>query len=142
MLFCILNCRIYFLFPFFSPPVPSFPSSLFLSFLISVLSPLPSPLPSPHHSPPPLPSPPLPSPPLPSPPFLQTHTHSTSGTITTDFNTELRCCDCFSPGAVKSGKELRIYYGARSNAELFLHQGFVYPPNTGDSLRIKMGEAL
>jgi histone-lysine N-methyltransferase SETD3 len=61
------------------------------------------------------------------------------GTISTDFNTELRACDCFSPNAVRAGKELRIFYGARSNAELFLHQGFVYPPNTGDTLRIKLG---
>ena len=62
-----------------------------------------------------------------------------SGTISTDFNVDLRTCDCFSPSAVKPGKELRIFYGARSNAELFLHQGFVYPPNTGDTLRIKLG---
>ena len=75
-----------------------------------------------------------------------THTHtlslslSLSGTISTDFNVELRTCDCFSPTTVKTGKELRIFYGARSNTELFLHQGFVYPPNTADTLRIKMGE--
>ncbi|CAI8011897.1 Actin-histidine N-methyltransferase [Geodia barretti] len=61
------------------------------------------------------------------------------GSISTDFDAELRTCDCFSPSAVRTGKELRIFYGARSNAELFLHQGFVYPPNTGDTLRIKLG---
>ena len=72
--------------------------------------------------------------------LMDTHTHTVSGTISTDFNTELRTCDCFSPSAVREGKELRIFYGARSNAELFLHQGFVYPPNTGDTLRIKLGE--
>ena len=70
-----------------------------------------------------------------------TRTHTTlTGSISTDFDAELRTCDCFSPSAVRTGKELRIFYGARSNAELFLHQGFVYPPNTGDTLRIKLGE--
>ena len=72
---------------------------------------------------------------------IHNDTHISTGTISTDFNAELRTCDCFSPSAVRTGKELRIFYGARSNAELFLHQGFVYPPNTGDTLRIKLGKA-
>ena len=58
----------------------------------------------------------------------------------TDFNVDARTCECYATYDVQKGEEFKIFYGARSNAELFIHQGFAYPPHDGDSLKIKLGE--
>ena len=58
----------------------------------------------------------------------------------TDFNLDNRSCECYAAYPLSEGEEFKIFYGARSNAELFIHQGFAYPPHNGDSLRIKLGE--
>ena len=68
---------------------------------------------------------------------LGNHTNSLMGT---DFNTETQACDCYAAHFTKAGEEFTIFYGARTNAELFIHQGFVFPANEHDSLRIKLGE--
>lgn len=40
---------------------------------------------------------------------------------------------------VKTGDEVFNYYGDRTNAEFFLHNGFVYDNHTNDSVRVKIG---
>lgn len=60
--------------------------------------------------------------------------------MATDFNLDNRSCECYAAYPLREGEEFKIFYGARSNAELFIHQGFAYPPHNGDSLRIKLGE--
>ena len=64
----------------------------------------------------------------------------TNGLVGTDFNFESRSCECYATHSFKAGSEFRIFYGPRTNAELFVHQGFVFPRNECDSLRIKLGE--
>ena len=71
-------------------------------------------------------------------PFWDLCNHS-HGYMGTNFNLEDRACDCYAMCATRAGEEFKIFYGPRSNAELFIHQGFVYPPNEVDSLKIKLG---
>ncbi|KAI5634177.1 rubisco LSMT substrate-binding domain-containing protein [Phthorimaea operculella] len=44
----------------------------------------------------------------------------------TDFNKELSRGECYALRDFKSGEQIFIFYGARSNADLFLHNGYVY----------------
>ncbi|CAC5396741.1 SETD3 [Mytilus coruscus] len=62
-----------------------------------------------------------------------------NGTITTDYNLESDCSDCFALKEFKQGEQISIFYGARSNAELLVHNGFVYPENDMDRTAIKLG---
>lgn len=62
-----------------------------------------------------------------------------NGQITTDFDLENHCCICYASRKTASETEFTIFYGARPNSDLLLHQGFVYPENIHDSLKIKLG---
>lgn len=61
------------------------------------------------------------------------------GEITTDYDSVARQCVCYAAHSVAVGEEICIYYGPRSNSELLLHSGFVYPGNCRDYLKIKLG---
>ncbi|XP_063828684.1 actin-histidine N-methyltransferase [Ostrinia nubilalis] len=61
------------------------------------------------------------------------------GKITTDFNKEKNRGECYALRDFKPGEQIFIFYGARSNADLFLHNGFVYPNNQHDSLSLSLG---
>nr|XP_021201545.2 actin-histidine N-methyltransferase [Helicoverpa armigera] len=61
------------------------------------------------------------------------------GKITTDFNKDLNQGECFALRDFKAGEQIFIFYGARPNADLFLHNGFVYPKNQHDSLSLTLG---
>ncbi|XP_026728696.1 histone-lysine N-methyltransferase setd3 [Trichoplusia ni] len=61
------------------------------------------------------------------------------GKITTDFNKELDRGECFALRDFKPNEQIFIFYGARPNADLFLHNGFVYPQNKHDSLSLSLG---
>jgi len=61
------------------------------------------------------------------------------GEISTDYNPVMQQCVCYAAHSVAAGDEVCIYYGPRSNAELLLHSGFVYPNNQRDYLKIKLG---
>lgn len=43
--------------------------------------------------------------------------------ISTDYNPELQTSECLAVHDFKKGEQLFIFYGARSNADLFLHNG-------------------
>lgn len=62
-----------------------------------------------------------------------------NGLITTDFNLEKDCSQCFSLRNYKKGDQIFIFYGARSNAELLVNNGFVYLENEHDRMAIKLG---
>lgn len=62
-----------------------------------------------------------------------------NGTITTDYNMENDCSDCFALKEFNQGEQISIFYGARSNAELLVHNGFVYTQNDMDRTAIKLG---
>jgi histone-lysine N-methyltransferase SETD3 len=39
----------------------------------------------------------------------------------------------------QAGEQIFIFYGPRTNSELFVHNGFVYPDNEHDGLRLRLG---
>ena len=59
--------------------------------------------------------------------------------LSTDFNPELDCTECKACRDFQSGEQIFIFYGARTNSELFVHNGFVYPDNEHDGLRLRLG---
>ncbi|XP_045773540.1 actin-histidine N-methyltransferase [Maniola jurtina] len=61
------------------------------------------------------------------------------GRITTDYNEDLNRGECYALRDFTSGEQIFIFYGARPNADLFLHNGFVYPNNQHDSLSLALG---
>ncbi|CAG9788151.1 unnamed protein product [Diatraea saccharalis] len=61
------------------------------------------------------------------------------GKITTDFNKKLGRGECYALRDFREGEQIFIFYGARSNADLFLHNGFVYCNNKYDSLSLTLG---
>ncbi|CAH0559894.1 unnamed protein product [Brassicogethes aeneus] len=63
----------------------------------------------------------------------------TNGTISTDFNPQLDQCECLALRDFKKNEQLFIFYGARSNADLFIHNGFVFDDNEHDGYWIKLG---
>ena len=38
-----------------------------------------------------------------------------------------------------AGQEFRIFYGSRTNSDFFINQGFVFPENSHDAVRIRLG---
>ena len=65
----------------------------------------------------------------------------TSGHISTFYNDERSTCDCYAQCDFKVNEEFTIFYGPRTNAELLLQQGFVYPQNEFDCYPIKLGKS-
>lgn len=63
----------------------------------------------------------------------------TSGHISTFFNEDSSTCDCYAQRDFKVNEEFTIFYGPRTNSELLLQQGFVYPENESDCYPIKLG---
>ncbi|KAL4715759.1 hypothetical protein ACJJTC_006338 [Scirpophaga incertulas] len=61
------------------------------------------------------------------------------GKITTDFNKDENVGECYALRDFKAGEQIFIFYGVRPNADLFLHNGFVYPNNEHDSLSLILG---
>lgn len=62
-----------------------------------------------------------------------------SGELSTDYDPELGRSCCFAFRDFQPGQEFCIYYGARSNSQFFLHNGFVYEDNTEDSVQLILG---
>ncbi|XP_055842907.1 actin-histidine N-methyltransferase [Episyrphus balteatus] len=71
-------------------------------------------------------------------PFWDMANHK-DGTITSFFNMELCQLESSALTDFQKGEQIFIYYGDRSNADLLVHNGFVYPDNKKDSVSIKLG---
>ncbi|XP_021918937.1 histone-lysine N-methyltransferase setd3 isoform X2 [Zootermopsis nevadensis] len=63
----------------------------------------------------------------------------TNGKLSTDFNAEKNRSECVACRDYKAGEQIFIFYGPRTNSELFVHNGFVYPENEHDGLRLRLG---
>nr|XP_022902024.1 histone-lysine N-methyltransferase setd3 [Onthophagus taurus] len=63
----------------------------------------------------------------------------TNGSISTDYNPELDRCECLAIKNFKAGDQLFIFYGPRTNADLFVHNGFVYEENEFDFYPLTLG---
>ncbi|XP_077293295.1 SET domain containing 3 [Arctopsyche grandis] len=63
----------------------------------------------------------------------------TNGQITTHFNMEQDRAESFALKNFNSGDQILIFYGVRTNAFFFLHNGFVYEENDHDAVTIILG---
>ena len=70
-------------------------------------------------------------------PFLDLCNHK-EGPVSIDYNPENRQCECFLMDAVKAGDEILIHYGPRPNTELAVFNGFFYPNNSHDIVKLKL----
>ncbi|XP_054264332.1 actin-histidine N-methyltransferase-like [Macrosteles quadrilineatus] len=64
-----------------------------------------------------------------------------NGKISTDYSLGSDRSECLAWRDFNAGEQVFIFYGARSNADLLVHNGFVYPDNIHDSFRIRLGVA-
>lgn len=71
-------------------------------------------------------------------PFWDMCNHE-NGKISTDFNVELNRSECYALREFKAEEQVFIFYGMRTNAEFFIHSGFVYPCNMYDTVSVKLG---
>ncbi|GJQ82303.1 hypothetical protein Trydic_g379 [Trypoxylus dichotomus] len=63
----------------------------------------------------------------------------TNGNISTDYNPDLDRCECLAVRKFTAGEQLFIFYGPRTNADLFVHNGFVYEENQHDYYPLNLG---
>ncbi|XP_077587543.1 actin-histidine N-methyltransferase isoform X1 [Stigmatopora nigra] len=63
----------------------------------------------------------------------------TNGMITTGYNVEDDRCECAALRNYKENEQIYIFYGARTNADFFVHNGFFFQDNIHDQLKIKLG---
>lgn len=61
------------------------------------------------------------------------------GEVTSAYNMELDRLESLSLSDYTKGEQIFMYYGNRSNADLLVHNGFIYPENTKDSVSIRLG---
>ncbi|GFG32224.1 hypothetical protein Cfor_02037 [Coptotermes formosanus] len=62
-----------------------------------------------------------------------------NGKLSTDFNAEQNRSECMACRDYQAGEQIFISYGPRTNSEFFVHNGFVYPDNEHDGLRLRLG---
>uniref|UniRef100_A0A1A8RN18 protein-histidine N-methyltransferase n=1 Tax=Nothobranchius rachovii TaxID=451742 RepID=A0A1A8RN18_9TELE len=63
----------------------------------------------------------------------------TNGLITTGYNLEDDRCECVALRDYKESEQIYIFYGTRSNTEFVIHNGFFFPDNAHDRVKIKLG---
>lgn len=57
----------------------------------------------------------------------------------TTYQVETKSCVCIAPRNYCAGEQINIFYGKRSNADFLVHNGFVYPENHHDAVKIRFG---
>ncbi|XP_075233927.1 SET domain containing 3 [Lycorma delicatula] len=62
-----------------------------------------------------------------------------NGKLSTDFNLNADRSECMAWRDFNAGEQVFILYGARSNADLLVHNGFIYPGNEHDSVKLRLG---
>lgn len=61
------------------------------------------------------------------------------GKVLTDYDSSADMLRCYAMRDFEPGQEVTIFYGKRTNAEFFIHNGFVFPDNRYDAVDIKLG---
>lgn len=61
------------------------------------------------------------------------------GKVLTDYDSSANMLRCYAMRDFEPGQEVTIFYGKRTNAEFFIHNGFVFPDNRYDAVDIKLG---
>ena len=59
--------------------------------------------------------------------------------ITTGYDMAEDSCKSMSVKDFKAGEQVCIFYGERSNADLLVHNGFVFEDNVHDKVSIQLG---
>ena len=62
-----------------------------------------------------------------------------NGQLSTDFDLLKNSSECYAMADFKREEQIFIFYGSRPNAQLLLHNGFVYSENLFDTYAIKLG---
>ncbi|RZF47771.1 hypothetical protein LSTR_LSTR006035 [Laodelphax striatellus] len=65
----------------------------------------------------------------------------TNGKLSTDYNVTAGRSECLAWCDVTEGEQVFILYGARCNADLLVHNGFVMADNRDDSVQLRLGVA-
>ena len=71
-------------------------------------------------------------------PFWDLANHD-NGQLSTDYDDEEKVIKCMAHRDFKKDEEFTIFYGARGNHDLLVHNGFVFENNDHDCLQIKLG---
>ncbi|XP_044729281.1 actin-histidine N-methyltransferase [Chrysoperla carnea] len=71
-------------------------------------------------------------------PFWDMINHK-NGIMSTDFNPKLNQSECLAFEDFKANDQVFMFYGDRTNADMFLHNGFVYPDNENDGYSLRLG---
>ncbi|XP_055386662.1 actin-histidine N-methyltransferase [Condylostylus longicornis] len=61
------------------------------------------------------------------------------GEVTSSYNLDHERLESNALFDFNVGEQIFIYYGNRSNADLLIHNGFIYPDNSADSVSIRLG---
>uniref|UniRef100_G3MTS6 protein-histidine N-methyltransferase n=1 Tax=Amblyomma maculatum TaxID=34609 RepID=G3MTS6_AMBMU len=61
------------------------------------------------------------------------------GKVLTDYDSSASMVRCYAMRDFDKGEEVTIFYGKRTNAEFFIHNGFVFEDNRYDAVDIKLG---
>ncbi|VVC34513.1 SET domain,Rubisco LSMT, substrate-binding domain [Cinara cedri] len=61
------------------------------------------------------------------------------GTLSTDFVKADNTCVCYANSSYLCNDQVYIFYGVRTNADFLVHNGFVYPENKHDAVKIRLG---
>lgn len=61
------------------------------------------------------------------------------GKVLTDYDSSASILRCYAMRDFTKGEQVTIFYGKRSNAEFFIHNGFVFEDNRYDAVDIKLG---
>jgi len=59
--------------------------------------------------------------------------------LSTEFVKSSNSCVCYADGDFAAEDQVYIFYGVRTNADFLVHNGFVYPDNEHDAVKIRLG---
>lgn len=59
--------------------------------------------------------------------------------LSTDFEKGDNVCVCYADNEYSADEQVFIFYGVRTNADFLVHNGFVYPDNEHDAVKIRLG---
>lgn len=62
-----------------------------------------------------------------------------NGKLSTDFSVNQQRSECLACKPFRANEQVFIFYGVRTNSELFVNNGFVFPGNEHDALPVRLG---
>lgn len=59
--------------------------------------------------------------------------------LSTDYEQSDDTCLCYANDQYLADEQVYIFYGVRTNADFLVHNGFVYPDNEHDAVKVHLG---